>query len=490
MHNLGYRTVAFVTLLPAVLVQGCGSPDPDALPVPTATATAPAVIVAPSASPTPAATPAGAASPVMFGLEAPGVGDPNPYFQNGRYYVFYLQDEGRHPWRMSSSSDLSAWSAPIEAVPAGSAGDADYWTGSGSVVADPAGGYRIFYTGHLPGGDPQETTMSARASSLDGPWRKVATPRFSGSATYDRADFRDPFVLRDDATGAYWMLLTSRNAGKAAIALYTSPDLEQWTPAAPLYTESSPLNLEVPALFREGSDWFLVFSDQRDASRQTRYLRATAARGPYAYGPYDALDGRGFYAGKPTGDGADRLLFGWVANRKDRRDDGEWEWGGDLVAHALSRAADGSLAVDIAAPLARQFAQVTSRLTVDAPAAAPLDRATRIVTDVSVRSKDQFGLRFTANGATTATIEIDTAAQEARAVVGGRTSDAPRVAFPASSDGRYHVDVVLDPVRGFGILYLNRYRALSFRYYGIGGTTPALYATKGFLALDGEVRTK
>ena len=74
-------------------------------------------------------------TPIFFGLEAQGIGDPNPFFENGRYYVFYLQNEGRHPWRMSSSSDLSTWTAPVEVVPVGQAAEPDYWTGSGSVIA-------------------------------------------------------------------------------------------------------------------------------------------------------------------------------------------------------------------------------------------------------------------------------------------------------------------------------------------------------------------
>lgn len=44
-----------------------------------------------------------------------------------------------------------------------------------------------------------------------------------------------------------------------------------------LYSEASQLNLEVPDLFSEGGDWFLLYFDQRDNSRQVRYLTATDA---------------------------------------------------------------------------------------------------------------------------------------------------------------------------------------------------------------------
>ena len=90
----------------------------------------------------------------------------------------------------------------------------------------------------------------------------------------------------------------------------------------------------------------------------------------------------------------------------------------------------------------------------------------------------------------TATAEIDPSAGRARFVVGERTVDAPSVAIPVSGDGRYHLDLLLDPRRGFGVLYINRFRALSFRYYGLSGTVPAFFADGGFVSLDGEVRTK
>lgn len=484
MRNIRARILTPLALFGLPLA-ACGQSSPDAGPRPAVTVPTPTPIPTPSPSPLPTA-----AAPVFFGMEAQGIGDPNPFFQDGRYHVFYLQNEGRHPWRVSSSADLSTWSVPVEAVPAGPAGAPDYWTGSGSVVADPAGGYRIFYTGHLPDGNPKEIVMASRADSLAGPWNKLATPRFSGVPDYDRWDFRDPFVFWNDEASAWWMLLTTRKNGQAVIGLYTSPDLDRWAAAPPLYIEASPLNLEVPDLFREGSDWFLLYSDQRDASRQTRYLKGATSAGPYAYGPYDALDGRGFYAGKTAGAGANRLLFGWVAHRRGRRDDAELEWGGDLVAHAIRRNGEGALAVDIAEPVARQFATITGRLSPGATSGDAITRGTRITADLTARTGDRFGIRFTKAGVVSAIAEIDPGVREARFVVGQRTIDAPRISFPASADGRYHLDLLLDPRQGFGILYINRFRALSFRYYGLSGAVPAFYADGGFLALDGEARTR
>ncbi len=431
------------------------------------------------------------AAPLYFAGEMAGVGDPNPYFESGTYSVFYLQNQGRHPWFMSQSRDLVDWSQPIEAVPVGEAGTPDYWTGSGSIIADPEGFYRLYYTGHDPEGRPKEITMEARADTLSGPWSKAPEASFSGLPDYDEWDFRDPFVLWNDEADAWWMLLTTRHQGKAAIGLYTSPDLDTWTADKPLYAEESALNLEVPDLFREGDDWFLLYSDQRDASRQVRYLTAASSAGPYAYGPYDALDGRGFYAGKSAGTGDERLLFGWVAHKNLRKDAMSFVWGGDLVTHALRRTDNGALAVSLPKGLADQFDTVRTILTPSQIEIGTPQSALRARASLAVAPGSRFGLSFTANNSgRTSTLEIDTATGEATFLYNDDPNGAPSIAFPPSVDGSYSLDLVIDPELGLGVLYINDFRALSFRYYRVGASTISLFADTGFIALEGEVSVR
>lgn len=431
------------------------------------------------------------AAPLYFAGELAGVGDPNPFFENGTYSVFYLQNQGRHPWFMSQTSDLRAWSEPVEAVPVGEAGAPDYWTGSGSVVADPKGGYRLYYTGHNPEARPKEVTMEARAETLAGPWTKVPETTFAGLPSYDEWDFRDPFVFWNAEAEAWWMLMTTRHAGQAAIGLYTSSDLGDWTAAEPLHTEQSPLNLEVPDLFTESEDWYLIYSDQRDASRQVRYLTATGSRGPYAYGPYDALDGRGFYAGKSAGTGEDRLLFGWVAHKQLRKDAMSFAWGGDLIMHALRRTDTGALAVSLPDQLVQQFDTERTTLSTDQLEVGLPDTAMRVRAETKVAPGARFGIAFTAtNSGRVSTVEIDTSTGEAIFLYNGDRNGAPRVAFPPSADGVYTLDLVVDPELGLGVLYINDFRALSFRYYRVGATRISLFADDGFAALDGTVSVR
>ncbi|MFD1253128.1 Beta-fructosidase [Devosia equisanguinis] len=428
------------------------------------------------------------AAPLYFAGETAGVGDPNPFYEDGTYSVFYLQNQGRHPWFMSQSSDLGEWSQPVETVPVGEAGAPDYWTGSGSVIADPKGGYRLYYTGHDPEGRPKEVTMEARSATLAGPWTKIPETTFAGLPSYDEWDFRDPFVFWNEDADAWWMLLTTRHDGKAAIGLYTSPDLGQWAAADPIYAEESPLNLEVPDLFSEGDDWFLLYSDQRDNARQVRYLTAETSVGPYAYGAYDALDGRGFYAGKSAGTGDERLLFGWVAHKNLRKDAMNLVWGGDLIMHALKRADDGALAVSLPKGLANQFDTARVTLSPENLEIGTPETALRARAALSVEPGTRFGLSFTAtNSGRVSTLEIDTTKGEAAFLYNGDPSGAPRVAFPPSADGAYTLDLVIDPDLGLGVLYINDFRALSFRYYRVGATTVSLFADDGFATLDGTV---
>lgn len=427
---------------------------------------------------------------VYFDGEAEGVGDPNPYYENGVYSVFYLKNEGRHPWWMSKTADLAAWSKPVEAVSVGKQGEPDLWTGSGGVVADPAGGYRLFYTGHDPKGSPREVVMVATAASLDGPWTKDPRATFSGKPTYDQGDFRDPQVIWNPRAKAWWMVLASRQKFDAVVALYTSPDLVRWTAAEPLYKEGSPLNLEVPDLFSEGDDWFVVFSDQREEFRLVRYLTARQDAGPYDYGRFNGLDGRAFYAGRTAGAGRERLLFGWVAHKELRKDSRDLVWGGDLVAHAVRRAGPGVLAVSLPEAIARQFDGERARLSPTQTAIGPADQALLVQADVSVKPGDRFGVTFDAGKGGKSVLELDTAKGEAAFLYPGQTTKAPRVAFPRTSDGRYVVDLVVDPKLGLGVLYINRFRALSFRYYGVGKSTLALFADGGFVRGDGAVRVR
>lgn len=428
---------------------------------------------------------------VYFAGETAGVGDPTPYAEDGVYSVFYLQNQGRHPWWLTQTSDLASYSTPVEAIPVGESGAPDYWTGSGSVVRADDGQYHIFYTGHDPEAQPKEVTMHATASALGGPWRKHEANTFSGLPTYDEWDFRDPFVFWNSEAEAWWMLMTTRHEGKAAVGLYTSPDLESWVADAPIYSEVSDLNLEVPDLFPAGDDWFLLYSDQRGDSRQVRYLSAASSNGPYVYGPFDALDGKAFYAGKSAGGEDERLLFGWVPHKQLRKDAMDFVWGGDLVVHELERTGDGTLGVHLPDMIRSQFDSERQAIGPDEADLGLADTPLLITASLDIAEGDHFGIALTAaNSGRVSAIELDDARGVASFLYNGDPNFAPSVRYPVPEDGQYRLDLVIDPVLGLGILYINDFRALSFRYYKVGAADLSLFSDTGFTALEGTVFTR
>ena len=82
------------------------------------------------------------------------VGDPIPYYDNGKFYIFYLQDWRSgypflHPWHMVYSTDLSSFTFGGETIPCGKEDEQDVALGTGGVIKDrTTGEYCAFYTGH------------------------------------------------------------------------------------------------------------------------------------------------------------------------------------------------------------------------------------------------------------------------------------------------------------------------------------------------------
>jgi beta-fructofuranosidase len=105
-----------------------------------------------------------------------------------------------------------------------------------------------------------------------------------------------------------------------------------------------------------GEWWYLVYSTFTERC-VTHYRISRSLEGPWLAPPDDVFDSRAFYAAKTVSDGQRRFLFGWLATRVDEKDDGGWQWGGNLVVHEIHQRLDGTLAVCLPQPLQAAFSR-------------------------------------------------------------------------------------------------------------------------------------
>jgi beta-fructofuranosidase len=123
---------------------------------------------------------------------------------------------------------------------------------------------------------------------------------------------------------------------------------------APFYAPDLYFTHECPDLFKMGGWWYLLFSEFTDKVR-TRYRMSRSLKGPWITPARDDFDGHAFYAAKSASDGHKRFLFGWNPTRQDEKDDGGWQWGGNLVVHELKQQPNGELRVSLPLTVAGAF---------------------------------------------------------------------------------------------------------------------------------------
>ncbi|GGW92675.1 hypothetical protein GCM10010297_12600 [Streptomyces malachitofuscus] len=222
---------------------------------------------------------------------------------DGTYTVLHLQG----PWtaefdhlRMetsygrATSADLVHWEPQGTAFGNGLPGRFDQqavWT----MHAFPHGpGAAMLYTavsGLTPGGWPLQSVGLAYSDRTDGTgWRRHGTapvveadPRWYRTA--ERMGWRDPFVVRDDESDGWVMVLCAADASlpvdlSGCVAWATSDDLEHWTVHPPLLSPGDVDELECPVLERlDDGGWLLLGSI--GATRGFEAWTAPRLRGPW-----------------------------------------------------------------------------------------------------------------------------------------------------------------------------------------------------------------
>lgn len=296
-------------------------------------------------------------------------GDFIPLYAEGKFQLFYLLDwrnaekhgEGT-PWYRISTSDFVHFEEHGEVIPRGSKDAQDLFIFTGSAI-QANGKYHIFYTGHnhhmAEKDKPMQAVMHAVSDDLQH-WTKIpADTFFAPTDRYEKNDWRDPFVFFNEETKEYNMLLAARfkegiPRRRGLTALCTSKDLVTWKVEEPFYTPNEFFTHECPDLFKIGDWWYLIFSEFTDLVA-TRYRMSRSLKGPWITPEHDTFDGHAFYAAKTASNGKERFIFGWNPTRSDDKDNGGWNWGGNLIVHQVFQQPNGELGVRVPDTVTKAF---------------------------------------------------------------------------------------------------------------------------------------
>lgn len=294
-----------------------------------------------------------------------------PMYAEGKFQLFYLLDwrnaekygEGT-PWYRLSTTDFVSFEEHGQVFPRGTKEEQDLYVFTGSALK-ANNKYHIFYTGHnhhlAESGKPMQGVMHAVSDDLQH-WTKIPEQTFfAPSDKYEKNDWRDPFVFFNDETKEYNMLLAARlNKGmprrRGITGLCTSKDLVRWEVKEPFYMPNQFITHECPDLFKIGDWWYLLFSEYCDVYA-TRYRMSRSLKGPWLTPKQDTFDGHAFYAAKTASDGNNRFIFGWNPTRSDNQDNGDWNWGGNLVVHQIIQQPNGELTVRVPETVRKAFSR-------------------------------------------------------------------------------------------------------------------------------------
>ena len=294
------------------------------------------------------------------------VGDTIPFAHDGKFYIYYLHDERkgntqdeygyRTSWNLLITEDGVNIKDCKVVLPVGEYDDADYACYTGSVIEGNDGNFHMFYTAqnnynpkYHRDGKPLQYVAHAISTDLIN-WEKLPELTFGADERiYEPFDWRDPFVFYNEEEKCFDMLLAARLRGASeknggCVGLCRSYDLLHWEAKEPFYNPESYMTHECPDLFKLGNKWYLVYSTFSEKF-VTHYRMSDKLSGPWTSPIEDTFDGRAFYAAKTAQAGDKRMAFAWVPTKRGESDFGQYEWGGNFIAHEINQTTDNKLTV-------------------------------------------------------------------------------------------------------------------------------------------------
>lgn len=438
------------------------------------------------------------------------VGDPMPFYKDGVFHVFYLQDarDGAktfHPWYKATTTDLFSYDDDREMIPTGTEEEQDGALGTGSVF-EHNGKYYAFYTGHNRALDPREKIMLATSTDLK-TWTKDPDFALEASWGYDRNEFRDPIIIRDEASNTFRMLISTRadyrGSWRAVIAQYSSTDLYNWTLEEPFYDDETTFMVECPDIFTEGNYQYLIYSDIDD--RMVHYKYRAQGAIDWISPDNSALDGIAYYAGKTASDGTNRYLFAWCPTRENHRDTDAFGWAGSLVVHKLVQNQDGTLHVTIPQSIDEKIASpIELKVTGSAKSQAGgstynlsgnteaqdyvtferlSGKPTKITATIKATSSTRFGFEFGAcgNRREVFALTLDTESNELELNrvqrLAGTSDRMTSFPLPSAFGNEYNVTILIE--NAVCVIYVNGQKAFTNRIYKMSQNPWGIFADNG-----------
>lgn len=437
-------------------------------------------------------------------------GDPMPFYENGKFHVFFLQDARDsaptfHPIYKAVTSNFVTYEDSGEMIPCGEDNSREDALGTGSVFKEN-NKYYFFYTAHNANLDPKEEVVYAISDDLNN-WEKKGYATNAWKDGYDRNEFRDPFIIKNN-DGTYTMLVTTRadykGSWRAVLAQYHADHLEgEWRLGEPFYDSEITYNLECPDVFEMGGYQYLIFSEQNDR-RGVHYVYRPAGTAEWIVPADNFLDGYAYYAAKTASDGTNRYLFGWCPTREGASDYSNYSWAGALVVHQLGQKQNGELTLRIPAPadeaISTQIAlrtEIIKNATVNGNTCllqGGVEKAVvvfprfekqavnKITATIKPTTAKRFGIEFGAGGNRKYVYDLvlDTNAQKLKLeyVVSGKTEKILTEArLPEAINGEYQITVIVE--NSVCVAYINNEVALSNRIYQMTQNPWGIFAKDG-----------
>lgn len=261
-------------------------------------------------------------------------GDTFPIFRNGVWHLFYMQMPAiaHH-----ISRDLVHWEERPVAVAPGQTGEPDSLNNATGSVVELNGKFYLFYTGN-------QNACLATSDDLDHWTKYPGNPLVQGDdRTYERANFRDPFVFYYAPEKLWWMLVGTRTMDQpgqraGCVGLAKSKDLLNWRLCAPLWSPQIGPHIDCPQLVKHGRQWILFY-----LQRNTRYRVCDRLTGPFRRPAARNLGMALMAAGsRPAFDGKRWITFPFVGRQIGESEVGDFEYGGSLaIPRQLSFSARG-----------------------------------------------------------------------------------------------------------------------------------------------------